>query len=178
MDDITREKIARMTRLARPFLWNLCPTVYKNGRIEGEPKIKNSSMQEYAPKDATYIWLQKNDFDVDGKDNYEIWVNHICDEYGVEQVFKRLVIPELKRRIGPGTMDELRQWWMNCRIPDRRFVKEHDRKYKLDLKKDAGAVLEIHFRFGYVHRFGPLAPIIFEDAAEWLKEDGLLSKLS
>jgi len=44
------------------------------------------------------------------------------------------------------------------------------------LQKNAGAVLEIHWRFGYVHRFGPLAPVVFEDAAEWLEEEGLLLK--
>ena len=179
MDDNTRAKIDRMTRLTRPFLWDLCPGYRFDGRMVGEPMKKGAKVDdsmEYNTKEATYMWLTKNDFTVDKKDTYEIWVNKISNPADIEQVFKRLIIPQLKRKIGADTMEELRRWWMDCRIPDRRFVVEHERNYKVDLKKDASSVLEIHFRFGYVHRFGPLAPIIFEDAAEWLEDEGLLKK--
>jgi len=177
MNEITLNKMDRLTRLARPFLWDLCPSVYSDGQIESDlEEGKPSTSTEHRRKDAAYIWLKDRGFEVDKRDTYECWVNHICDEYGVEEVFRKLIIPELKRRVGPETMEALRRWWYDCRIPDRKFVKDHNKKHGKNLQKNAGAVLEIHWRFGYVHRFGPLAPVVFEDAAEWLEEEGLLLK--
>jgi hypothetical protein len=137
---------------------------------------KTDDSSQYSRKESAYVWLTKNGFNVDKKDTYESWLDDISRPDKIEQVFKLLIIPELKRRIGKDTMEGLRTFWLDCRIPDRRFVKDCDRKYKIHLKEDAGSVLEIHLRFGYVHRFGPLAPIIFEDAVEWLEEEGLLTK--
>ena len=183
MDDMTVSKIYRMTRLARPFLWNLCPEVYSRSSkkkvehfFEGTIERPNDCMAENT-KPATYIWLTQNNFKVNEKDTYEIWAKDICDE-GVEQVFKRLIIPQLQWRVGSETLNDLRQSWMKSEIPNRMFVKEHDKEYNKNLQKNAASVLDIHFRFGYVHRFGPLAPIIFEDASEWLEDKGLLKKSS
>jgi len=167
------EKIDRMTRLARPFLWNLCPRVYVGGKMQGDLQSRELKELELKKKKATYYWLIKNGLNVKEKDTYEDWIDEICDDPGVEQVFKRLVIPELKRIFGAKTMQALREHWTKARIPDRKFVKE----YGIDRKKSF-PVLEIHWRFGYVHRFGALAPIIFEDAAEWLVDEGLLKESS
>jgi hypothetical protein len=167
------KKIKRMTRLARPFLWNLCPRVYTGGKIEGDLQSREPKDLVLGKKEATYYWLMKNGFNVKEKDTYEDWIDEICEDPGVEQVFKRLIIPELKRIFAAATMQALREYWTQARIPDRKFVKE----YGIDRKR-AFPVLEIHWRFGYVHRFGALAPIIFEDAAEWLEDEGLLEKSS
>jgi len=176
MDNRTRAKIDRLTRLARPFLWDLGPEYVDGSRVDDPPKDNKLIEGKNFRKKDVFQWLKSNGFEVQEKDTYEFWLNEICSPDKVEQVFKRLVIPELKRRVGAGALKELRGWWLEGMIPDRRFAKSCDRKYRTNLKRNAKAVLDIHFRFGYVHQFGPLAPIIFEDTSEWLVDEGLLKK--
>ena len=178
MDNKTHAKIDRMTRVAQPFLWNLAPEYNSDGtRVDAPPKDNKMRDIQHSRKQSVFLWLKDNGFQVREKDNYEAWLNAICNPETVEQVFKKLVIPELKRRIGAGAIEELRRWWMDGLIPDKRFVQSCNKRFKINIEKDAKAVLEVHFRFGYVHQFGPLAPIIFEDAAEWAEEEGLLARL-
>jgi hypothetical protein len=176
------ERIERTTRLARPFLWGLCPYAWdldwkkgKGSRIEF--KLDESGVDEAVnEKLGTFLWLTANHIEVKPTALYEEWASDICLKPGVEQVFKRLVIPQLKLRVGPETMTDLRELYMKSRIPTREFIKDHNDDYKKNLQKHAGAVIEINKRFKYVHRYGPLASIIFEDAAEWLEDEGLLTK--
>jgi hypothetical protein len=135
MDEKQKRKLERYLRNSTRFLWGLGP---------GNQK-------------ANYEWLREEGFEfTDG--SYGHVTNQLLDNYGIEQILKRIVVPRVQKLFidKKKAIDFLRESWQAGKKPDVSFL----RLYGIDKSLP---FLEVNTQFNYVERWGELAGIWFEE---------------
>ena len=134
MNENQKHKLERYLKNSHRFLWGLGP----------------------GNQEQNYKWLREEkgfEFN-DGKYNYV--TNQLIENYGIEQIIKRIVILTVKELFPQKAIDFLRESWQAGSKPDISFI----RLYGID---KPAPFLEVNTQFKYVERWGELAGIWFEE---------------
>ncbi len=133
MDEIQKGKLERYFKNATRFLWGLGP---------GNQKV-------------TYKWLREKKFDFnDG--TYDHVTNQLLQNYGIEQIIKRIVIPRVKELYSHKAMEFLKNSWYAGSKPDMSFLNHFGIRTPTPF-------LEVNMQFNFVERWGDLASVWFEE---------------
>jgi len=133
MDEKQKRKLERYLKNSTRFLWGLGPGNQKDN----------------------YEWLRAEGFEfTDG--SYDHVTNQLLENYGIEQILKRIVIPRVQKLFIKKAIDFLRESWQAGSKPDVSFL----RLYGIDKPLP---FLEVNTQFNYVERWGELAGIWFEE---------------
>jgi len=133
MDKTQQEKVARYLKNASRFLWGLGPGNQKK----------------------TYAWLRERGFDF-YNGTYSHVTNQLLDNYGIEQILKRIVIPRVTELFSVKVINFLRESWLAGTKPDISFV----RLYNIP---NPSGFLEVNTQFNFVEGWGDLAGVWFEE---------------
>ncbi len=133
MDENRKHKLERYLKNSYRFLWGLGPGNQKEN----------------------YKWLRERGFEFnDG--SYAHVTNQLLENYGIEQIIKRIVILTVKELFPQKAIDFLRESWQAGSRPDTSFLRLYG------IKKPA-PFLEVNTQFNYVERWGELAGVWFEE---------------
>ncbi|MBA7670300.1 hypothetical protein ES703_78445 [subsurface metagenome] len=141
MDARRRQKLERYLKNASRFLWGLGPGNQKEN----------------------YRWLREKGFEFDNG-SYSHVIGQLLENYGVEEILRRLIIPRVGTLFNEKAIDFLRDSWRAGSIPDMSFLK----LYNIN---NASPFLEVNSQFNYVERWEDLAGVWFEEIEEIAHED-------
>ncbi|MCL0075394.1 hypothetical protein M1O17_00700 [Dehalococcoidia bacterium] len=133
MDENRKHKLERYLKNSCRFLWGLGP----------------------GNQSATYGWLREKGFNFNAG-SYDHVTNQLLENYGIEQIIKRIVIPTVKELFPQKGIDFLRESWRAGSRPDASFLRLYG------IGKPA-PFLEVSPQFHHVERWGELAGIWFEE---------------
>lgn len=133
MDEKQKRKLERYLKNSTRFLWGL-----------GLGNQKEN-----------YRWLRASGFEFnDGTYNHV--TNQLLEEYGIEQIIKRIVILRVKELYSQKALDFLKESWQAGSKPDMSFLSHFGIKTPTPF-------LEVNMQFNFVERWGDLAGIWFEE---------------
>ena len=133
MDEQQKHKLERYFKNSTRFLWGLGPGNQKEN----------------------YRWLRGNGFEFnDGLYNHV--TNQLLENYGIEQIIKRIVVLRVKDLYSQKALDFLKESWYAGTRPDMSFVSHYGIKTPTPF-------LEVNTQFNFVERWGDLAGIWFEE---------------
>lgn len=133
MDKNQKHKLERYLKNATRFLWGLGPGNQKEN----------------------YRWLRASGFEFnDGTYNHV--TNQLLENYGIEQIIKRIVILRVKELYSPKALDFLKESWYAGSRPDMSFLSHYG-------IKPPTPFLEVNMQFNFVERWGDLAGVWFEE---------------
>lgn len=134
MDENQERKLERYLRNSYRFMWGLGPG--NQGR--------------------NYKWLREDKgFEFNGG-NYGHVTNQLIENYGMEQIIKRIVVLTVKELFPQKAIEFLRESWQAGSKPDVSFV----RLYRIEKPTP---FLEVNSQYNYVERWGELAGVWFEE---------------
>jgi len=133
MDEKQKRKLEQYLKNSTRFLWGLGP----------------------GNQNENYTWLRARGFEFDNG-NYSHVTNQLLENYGIEQIIKRIVIPRVKELFSQKAIDFLKESWQAGSRPDISFL----RLYGI---VKPSPFLEVNTQFNYVERWGELAGIWFEE---------------
>ena len=134
MDENQKRKLERHLKNSTRFLWGL-----------GLGNQKEN-----------YRWLRENGFEFnDG--TYSHVTNQLLENYGIEQIIKRIVIPRVKDELySQKALDFLRESWQAGSKPDMSFLSHFGIQTPTPF-------IEVNMQFNFVERWGDLAGVWFEE---------------
>jgi hypothetical protein len=134
MDENQKQKLERYLKNSARFLWGLGPGNQKEN----------------------YKWLRQRGFEFnDG--TYDHVTNQLLDNYEIEQIIKRIVIPRVKDELYTHkALDFLRESWRAGSKPDMSFLNHYS-------IQPPTPFLEVNTQFNFVERWGDLAGVWFEE---------------
>lgn len=133
MDTRRKQKLESYLKNASRFLWGLGPGNQKEN----------------------YRWLRGKGFEFDSG-SYGHVTGQLLENYGVEEILRRLIIPRVRALFNEKAIDFLRDSWRAGSIPDMSFLK----LYNIN---NASPFLEVNSQFNYVEKWGELAGLWFEE---------------
>ncbi len=133
MEDNQKHKLERYLKNSTRFLWGLGPGNQKEN----------------------YRWLRKSGF-VFNDGTYSHVINQLLENYGIEQIIKRIVILRVKELYTQKALDFLKESWQAGSKPDMSFLNHFGIKTPTPF-------LEVNMQFNFVERWGDLAGVWFEE---------------
>jgi len=155
----TAEMLRRYFINASPFLWGVLEARKKKERIL---EIKRMGFLE--------------NYSENSKNKYDTINQALLVELGIEDIFNRIVVPLVYKRIGSEALTSFRRHWEQGQLPDKKYLKDNKlyRQHRVTLmekweenhplpEKDPALIfLEINESLDFVDRWTVFAGLWFE----------------